>query len=72
MEVKLPVLAGLHALLALPEQTGSTGEAPVAALSDARLAGRVAGAAFLLPPILVIARRAFCYAGAICRSGRKG
>lgn len=42
------MLAGLHALFALSEQTGFTDEALVAALPDARLAGRVAGAAFLL------------------------
>lgn len=47
-EVKLPVLAGLHALFAFSEQTGFADEALVAAPSDARLAGRVAGAAFLL------------------------
>lgn len=67
-EVKLPVLAGLHALFALSKQMGLAGEALVAALSDTRLTGVVARSAFLLRLILVIARRAFRYAGAICRS----
>lgn len=46
--VKVPVLAGLHALFALSEQTGFTDEALLAARPHARLAGRVAGAASLL------------------------
>lgn len=42
------MLAGLHALFALSEQTGLTDEALVAARSDARLTGTVARSAFLL------------------------
>lgn len=46
--MNLPVLAGLHALFTLSEQPGFADEALVAAPSDARLTGKVAGAAFLL------------------------
>lgn len=59
------MLAGLHALFPLPEQTAVTDQALVAAAPDARPAGGVARAAFPPGPVLVVARRAFCDTGSV-------
>lgn len=65
-QVKLPVLAGLHAFFALSKQVGFTCEALVVVLSNTGLTRSVAGFAFLPRLLLVVACWALIHTGAIC------
>lgn len=69
--VKLPALAGLHALFALSEPAASAGEALVALGPDAGSAGGVARLAPQRRLVPVEAGGALCHAGAICSRQHK-
>jgi len=65
--VSSPGGAGLHAVLALPEEVGLAADTLVAVSACAGVAGRVARLTPVPPRVLVVAVGALVHAGAICK-----